>query len=103
MVSEDEITLIIVWTFSWVAIAIMSVRLVWQRIQSGKLFIGDYLTMGAIFCAIARLAIIDVVLVWGSNNMTAKMRATHHFTSTELYQREIGSKLTLVNRIFYNS
>ncbi|KAK4695472.1 hypothetical protein P7C71_g2286, partial [Lecanoromycetidae sp. Uapishka_2] len=103
MVNQDDVTLIIVWTFSWLAIVIMAMRLIWGRVQMGKLQLGDYLTMGAIFCAIARLAIIDVVLIWGSNNVTPEFRKTHHFSSTELYHREIGSKLTLVNRIFYNS
>lgn len=103
MVSQDDVTIIIVWTFSWVAITIMAVRILWQRLQMRQLNLGDYLTMGAIFCAIARVAIIHVVLIWGSNNVTATFRATHHFSSTELYQREVGSKLTLVNRVFYNS
>lgn len=62
----------------------------------------DYFTMAAIFCALARLAIIHVVLIWGSNNMPKAFRKSHHFSSTELYQCEVGSKLTLVNRIFNN-
>lgn len=103
MAHQERVTLIIVWVFSWAAITIMAVRLLWQRIQRRKFSLGDYLTMGAIFCAVARLALIHVVLIWGSNNLTKAFRATHHFNSTELYQREVGSKLTLVNRIFYNS
>lgn len=103
MLGQDEITIIIVWVFSWVAITIMAIRLLWQRIQSRRFFPGDYLTMAAIFCAVARLGIIHVVLIWGSNNVTAAFRASHQFTPTEIYQREVGSKLTLVNRTFYNT
>ncbi len=103
MLDQTQITIVIVWVFSWVAITIMGIRLLWQRLQTRKFFMGDYLTMAAIFCALARVGIIHVVLIWGSNNVTAAFRASHHFTATEIYHREVGGKLTLVNRIFYNS
>lgn len=64
---------------------------------------GDYLTMAAAACALIRLGMIHVVLTWGTNNMTPAQRAHHHFTPTEIYRREIGSKLTITNRVFYNS
>jgi hypothetical protein len=96
-------TLIIVWVFTWIAIVVMSLRLILVKINKKPFSNGDYLTMGAIFCALTRLSLIHVVLIWGSNNMTAKFRATHHFTPQELYRREVGGKLTIVNRLFYNT
>ena len=96
-------TLIIVWVFTWIAITVMCLRLVLVKVNKKIFSAGDYLTMGAVFCAVARLSLIHVVLIWGSNNVTPKFRATHRFTQQELYQREIGGRLTIVNRLFYNS
>lgn len=96
-------TLLIVWICTWTAIAVMSLRLILVKVNTKPFSMGDYLTMGAIFCALARLSLIHVVLIWGSNNVTSKFRATHHFTQQEIYHREIGGKLTIVNRLFYNS
>lgn len=96
-------TLIIVWLFSWVAFSVMTARLVMCKLRGRKFITGDFLTMGAMFCVLTRLSLIHVVLIWQSNNMPAKFRATHNFTPDEIYRREVGSKLTLVNRTFYNS
>jgi hypothetical protein len=81
----------------------MCIRLILVKLNKKPFSTGDYLTMGAVFCALARLSLIHVVLIWGSNNMTAKFRAAHHFTPQDIYRREIGGKLTIVNRLFYNS
>jgi uncharacterized protein Usg len=96
-------TLIIVWVFTWIAVTVMSLRILLVKINKKPFSIGDYLTMGAIFCALTRLSLIHMVLIWGSNNVTPKFRAMHHFTPQEIYQREIGGKFTIVNRLFYNS
>ena len=96
-------TLLIHWLFSCLALIIMAVRL-WGRNHVRQAFnTGDYLTMGACACALIRLGMIHVVLTWGTNNMTAAQRQDHHFTPREIYQREIGSKLSIANRVFYNS
>lgn len=62
----------------------------------------SYLTMVAIFCMVCRSSFTSVVLLWQNNNTTAAFRAKHVFTREEIYRREIGSKLTLVNRVVYN-
>ncbi|KAL6870504.1 PTH11-type GPCR protein [Trichoderma novae-zelandiae] len=96
-------TLIIHWLFSWLALLIMGVRL-WGRKHVRQDFnTGDYLTMAACACALIRLGMIHVVLTWGTSNMSAAERQDHHFTPYEIYQREIGSKLSIANRVFYNS
>jgi acetyl-CoA acetyltransferase len=59
--------------------------------------------MAAAACALIRLGMIHVVLTWGTNNMTAAQRQSEDFTPTVIYQRETGSKLTISNRVFYNS
>ncbi|KAL7951405.1 PTH11-type GPCR protein [Trichoderma barbatum] len=96
-------TIIIHWLFSCLALLIMGVRL-WGRKHVRQDFnLGDYLTMAACACALIRLGMIHVVLTWGTSNMTAALRHDHNFTPYEIYQREIGSKLSIANRVFYNS
>ncbi|KAF4814866.1 hypothetical protein CGCTS75_v013192 [Colletotrichum tropicale] len=99
----DDPTLLIHWLFSCLALAVMFARLVWRKIARQEYNLGDYLTIAACVCALTRLGLIHVVLTWGTNNVTPKFRDSHNFTDEEIYRREIGSKLSLVNRVFYNS
>lgn len=96
-------TLVIVWAFTWIAVAVMCLRLALVKLNKKAFSTGDYLTIGAILCAITRLSLIHVVLIWGSNNVSPQFRTAHVFTEDEIYRREIGGKLTIVNRLFYNS
>ncbi|KPM43824.1 hypothetical protein AK830_g2811 [Neonectria ditissima] len=81
----------------------MGARLIWRKVARQPFNLGDYLTMAACVCALTRLGLIHVVLTWKTNNVSAAIRKTHVFTSTEIHQREIGSKLSIANRVFYNS
>ena len=98
-----QTTVIIVWVSTWIAVCVMCARLILIRIHKKPFASGDYLTAGAIFCAVARLSLIHVVLIWGNNNFTPSFRADHKFTPQEIYHREIGGKLTIVDRVFYSS
>ncbi|KFG77846.1 hypothetical protein MANI_017459 [Metarhizium anisopliae] len=81
----------------------MTLRLVWRKVAKQSFILGDYFTAGAIACAFIRLAVIHVVLVWGTNSMSMRYRLNHDFTATEIYQREIGSKLSIAARFVYIS
>ncbi|POR33811.1 Uncharacterized protein TPAR_06003 [Tolypocladium paradoxum] len=96
-------TLVIHWVFSWLAVLTMAARLIWRKIAKQSYNLGDYFTIAAVVCALTRLAVIHVVLIWGTSNMTEAYRNSHNFTDTEIYQRQIGSQLTLTSRVFYNS
>ena len=96
-------TMVIMWTFTWFAMLIMALRLTMRKVRGQMFDNSDILTMLCMFFLVARCGTIHVVLFWGSNNIDEAFRAQHVFTATEIYQREIGSKLTLVNRTFYNS
>lgn len=96
-------TLLIHWLFSCLALLVMGVRLWGRKYVRQEYNLGDYLTMGACACALIRLGMIHVVLTWGTNNMTATERQDYHFTPQDIYRREIGSKLSICNRFFYNS
>ncbi|KAH6672397.1 hypothetical protein B0J14DRAFT_655281 [Halenospora varia] len=102
--SSDTIqTLILLWVFTWGAMFLMAVRLIMRKVRGQRFDLGDKLTFFAMFCLMARLGFIHVVLIWGSNNVSAAFRANHKFTSWEIYQREMGSKLTITSRPFYNT
>ncbi|KAK4862746.1 hypothetical protein LT330_002879 [Penicillium expansum] len=96
-------TLIILWVFTWVAIVLIILRLLVRKLKRFQFVLGDYLAMGAILCALVRLALVHVIIIWGTNNMSTTFRNTHHFTPDEIRRREIASKFVLVNRVFYNS
>ncbi|CAI7653691.1 unnamed protein product [Penicillium viridicatum] len=96
-------TLIILWVFTWVTVGLIVFRLLVRKLKGFKFVLGDYFAMGAIFCALARLGLVNVILIWGTNNMSTKFRHTHDFTPEEIRRREIASKLVLANRVFYNS
>ncbi|KAJ5874133.1 uncharacterized protein N7529_002563 [Penicillium soppii] len=98
-----ESTLIILWLFTWVAIGLIVLRLLMRKLKGFKFVLGDYFAMGAILCALIRLALVHVILIWGTNNMSTKFRHTHDFTPEEIRRREIASKFVLTNRVFYNS
>lgn len=101
----DDPTLLIHWLFSCLALIIMVARLVWKKVHISRqeYNLGDWFTVAAIVCALTRLGLIHVVLTWGTNNVSAAYRKNHTFTDEEIYRREIGSKLSIVNRVFYNS
>lgn len=45
---------------------------------------------------LARMGLVHVVLIWGTNNTTGRS-----LTPLEIHHREIGSRLVLVSRIMY--
>jgi hypothetical protein len=99
----DEIDeeLLILWFLTGAAVAIMILRLVLRRYRKQSLELGDYFTIAAIISLLLRGAVIHVALVWGTNSITAAVRAQLQFTPEEIYRLEIGSKLTIVDRVFY--
>jgi NhaP-type Na+/H+ or K+/H+ antiporter len=99
----DNPTLTIHWLFSAISLLIMGLRLTWRKVARQDFNLGDYVTMAAIVCCVTRAGLIHVVLTWGTSNIPAAVRASHTFTEEEIYQREVGSKLSIVNRFFYNS
>ncbi|KAF5017873.1 hypothetical protein F66182_10168 [Fusarium sp. NRRL 66182] len=99
----EDPTLMIHWLFSCLALIIMGARLIWRKVAKQPYNLGDYITIAACLCALARLGLIHVVLTYGTNNIPSSIRKGHEFTADEIYQREIGSKLSIANRVFYNS
>ncbi|KAE8335785.1 hypothetical protein BDV24DRAFT_155705 [Aspergillus arachidicola] len=99
----DNATLVSLWVLTWCAVGLISIRLVMRKIRGKAFVLGDYLSLCAILCALIRLALVHVIIIWGTNNISRGFRYSHHFTSEEIYRRETASKFTLVNRVFYNT
>lgn len=98
---EAETELILLWFLTGSAVVIMLLRLGLKQHKRQVFSVGDYLTIAAIVAILLRGAVIHVALVWGTNSITAADRKTMTFTPEVIYQHEVGSKLTIVNRVFY--
>jgi hypothetical protein len=94
-------TLVAIWIFCGLAIVIMAIRLILGRMCKQKFDAGDQLTVAAIVFSLARIAFTHVIIIWNTSNVSDEYRAAHHFSSTEIYHREMGSKFTLVARSLY--
>jgi hypothetical protein len=98
---EDETELVILWFLTGAAVTIMVLRLFLKQHRQQGMSLGEYFTIAAIVSILLRGAVIHVSLVWGTNSITAAARKTIKFTPQVIYQHEVGSKLTIVNRVFY--
>lgn len=96
-------TIVVLYVFTWLGEFLMVARLFMRQYRGQKWDLSDYITMVCMVLLVARMSFVHVVLVWGSNNLTAAYREKHVFSPEEIYRRTVGSKLTLVNRTFYNT
>lgn len=89
------------WALTGLSVVIMLVRLFlrWGRLRHFEM--GDYLTMAAIVTILLRSSVEHVALVYGTNQVRAAVRKHHNFTPEEISHREIGAKMTMVNRTLY--
>ena len=103
MDDDTDRTIVLLGVFGAMACGIMALRLVLRKARGQKFNLSDHLTMAAIFLVVLRSIFTTIVVLWQNNNVTEAYRQGHVFSAEEIYQREIGSKFTLVNRIFYNT
>lgn len=94
--SDNNATLLVSWWCTGFALAIILVRLAGRYVRTEKLFREDKIMAWSIIPLLARMGLVHMVLIWGTNNaITTKL------TPLEIRHREIGSKLVLVSRIMY--
>lgn len=96
-------TLAFLYVFTNLAMSLMALRIFMRKFRGQKLDASDKITMICMMCILARLALLHVVLIWGTNNIPKSIRATMVFTPVDIYQRETASKLLLVSRTMYNT
>lgn len=80
---------------------LMCARLILKKYRNQKLELGEWFTIAALISILLRGSVISVAIIWGTNRLSAEERKGHVFTSEEIYQREMGAKMTIVNRCFY--
>ena len=93
---DDNPTLLISWWCTAFALTIILVRIFGRKIRTDKLFREDWVMALSILPLLIRMSLVHVILLWGTNNAQ-----TQGLTETEIYHREIGSRLVLASRIFY--
>ena len=72
------------------------VRISGRYVRTERLFREDKIMAWSLVPLLARMALVHVVLIWGTNNTTSE-----GLTPLNIQHREIGSRLVLVSRIMY--
>ncbi|KAI9847597.1 MAG: hypothetical protein M1837_002171 [Sclerophora amabilis] len=94
--SQDKPTILVSWWCTGFALVIIVFRLVGRYIRTERLFREDKVMAFSLIPLFARMGLIHVVLIWGTNNT-----ATEGLSELEIRHREIGSRLVLASRIMY--
>ncbi len=93
---EDKPTLLVSWWCTGFAATIILFRLAGRFIRVERLMREDKIMAIALIPLFARMALVHVVLIWGTNNTV-----TTGLTNEEIHHREMGSRLVLAARIMY--
>ncbi|KAA6410525.1 MAG: integral membrane [Lasallia pustulata] len=93
---QNNPTLLVSWWCTGFALVIIVLRLSGRYIRTERLFGEDKIMALSIIPLMIRMALIHVVLIWGTNNAV-----TTGLTAEEIRHREIGSRLVLASRIMY--
>ncbi|KAI9642395.1 hypothetical protein NHQ30_009199 [Ciborinia camelliae] len=93
---DDKPTLLVCWWCTLFSAVIILFRVCGRYIRTEKLFKEDWLALACLVPLFARMALVHVILLFGTNNAVIV-----DFSETALRRRAIGSRLVLVSRIFY--
>jgi hypothetical protein len=63
MTDDTEVTIVITWVFTWLAEALMALRLIMRKLRKQDFNISDYFTIAAMAFLIMRLAMVHLVLI----------------------------------------
>ncbi|KAI9764914.1 MAG: hypothetical protein M1840_007939 [Geoglossum simile] len=93
---EDHPTLLVTYWCSIFALVIIFFRLAGRYVRTEQLFHEDKVMALSILPLMARLALVHVILIYGTNNAI-----TTGLGPGQIHKREIGSGLVLLSRIMY--
>ncbi|GFF39279.1 hypothetical protein IFM61606_07966 [Aspergillus udagawae] len=93
---DDHPTLLVSWWATGFSLAFIITRVCGRYIRTERFFPEDKMMMASVIPLLIRMALVHVVLLYGTNNTK-----TAGLTEEEIRQREIGSRLVLAARIFY--
>ena len=94
---DNRPTLLVSWWCTGFALAIILVRICGRYIRTERLFVEDKIMALSIIPLLARMALVHVVLRFGTNNAAIP----DELDPEGIRRREIGSKLVLASRIMY--
>jgi hypothetical protein len=94
--SDMNATLLISWWCTAFAVVVILVRVCGRYVRTEKLFREDKIMAASIIPLMIRMALVHVILIWGTNNTVSDA-----LSAIDVQHREIGSKLVLASRIFY--
>ena len=94
---QNRPTLLVSWWCTGFALAIIVVRVCGRYIRTERLFMEDKIMALSIIPLLARMALVHVVLRFGTNNAAIP----EDLDAEGIRRREIGSKAVLASRIMY--
>jgi len=98
--SEDKPTLLVCWWITVFCATFILLRVTGRLIRVERLFREDTIAAAALFPLFVRMALVHVVLLYGTNNVNLNGIDGIAFSEGELHRRSIGSRLVLLSRIF---
>ncbi|KAG9228561.1 hypothetical protein BJ875DRAFT_235128 [Amylocarpus encephaloides] len=93
---EDKATLLVCWWCTIFAAVVILFRVSGRYIRTEKLFKEDWLAFACLIPLFCRMAVVHLVLLYGTNNALIT-----DFSEHAVHRRQLGSRLVLVSRIFY--
>jgi hypothetical protein len=96
--SEDKPTLLVCWWITAFCTTFILLRIAGRLVRVEKLFLEDKLAAAALIPLFLRMAVVHVVLLYGTNNVDV---GDLNLTEEEIHRRSIGSQLVLASRVFY--
>ncbi|KAK0713344.1 hypothetical protein B0T26DRAFT_613330, partial [Lasiosphaeria miniovina] len=96
--SDDKPTLLVSWWITALCSVVITLRVGGRFVRVEKLFLEDKVTALALIPLSLRMALIHVVLVYGTNNV---LLDGQQLFDTDISHRAIGSGLVLLTRLLY--
>ncbi|KAI0392047.1 hypothetical protein F5Y17DRAFT_381497 [Xylariaceae sp. FL0594] len=94
---DDKPTLLVCWWTTLFCATIIFLRVAGRFVRSEKLFREDRTVMFAVIPLFARMGLVHIVLLWGTNNA----RFAWPLTERERHHKSIASGLVLASRLLY--
>ncbi|KAI9672063.1 MAG: hypothetical protein M1831_001876 [Alyxoria varia] len=89
-------TLLVSWWCTGCAIVLIGIRIWGRMVRTSRLFREDWIMLASVIPLLGRMAFINPVMLFGTNNVAAT-----GLSAEDIHDREIGSRLVLGGRIFY--
>ena len=93
---DNHATLLVSWWCTGCAFVLILLRLWGRMVRTERLFTEDKIMALSIIPLLIRMALIDPILLYGTNNTNAT-----GLDPIALHERSLGSRLVLGSRIFY--